>query len=201
MRVTHLLVATLNPGKLKEIQLFLESLCIPLLSLKVLPDVEPALEEGTTFEANARQKACYYSQFGKGLTIADDSGLIVDALNGEPGVYSARYVSDQATDKERNERILSQMGDIPESQRSARFECCIALAQEGQVLEIYRGTLEGFICREPRGQKGFGYDPIFEVPKLNQTLAELDPQQKLNISHRGQALEKVNIALQDWMLR
>lgn len=200
MRNTHILVATLNPGKLKEIQLFLEPLYIPLLSLEVLPGVESAPEEGTTFKANARQKARHYSRFSKALTIADDSGLIVDALHGEPGIYSARYVSNRATDKERNERILSQMEDISEPRRSARFECCIALAQEGQVLEIYRGTLEGSICREPRGRKGFGYDPIFEVPELNQTLAELDPQKKIRISHRGQALEKVKIALQGWML-
>ncbi len=190
-----LLVATFNPGKFKEMQLSLAALPLQLVSLATLPGVKPAPEEGTTFEANARQKAVYYSRFTEWLTLADDSGLLVDALGGQPGIYSARYVSEQATDEERCQEILAQLSRAVAPRRTARFECCVALARAGVVLEVFRGTLEGLIRREARGRNGFGYDPIFQVPELGRSLAELTPEEKLRISHRGRALQEVRKAL------
>ena len=191
----QLLVATFNPGKLKEIQLSLAALPTRLVSLAAIPGVKPAPEEGVTFEANARQKAVHYSQFTELLTLADDSGLLVDALSGQPGVYSARYVSEQATDEERCQAILAQMSGVSGPERTARFKCCVALAQDGVVLAVFKETLEGLIRREAKGTNGFGYDPIFQVPELGCSLAELAPEEKLRISHRGRALQKVQKAL------
>lgn len=186
-----LLVATFNQGKLKEIQSYLTFLPIHLLSLETFSDVDPMVEKGKTFEENARDKASYYSRFTKFLTIADDSGLVVDALGGKPGVYSARYLSEQASDQDRFCQILTELKDIPDSKRTARFECCVALAREGTVQEMVQGTLEGVISREPRGKNGFGYDPIFQVVQNGPTLAELSSDEKIQISHRGQALRKM----------
>ena len=135
----RLLVATFNPGKLREMELFLAATPVELLSLKAIPGVTPAAEEGTTFEANARQKAIHYSRFSQLPTMADDSGLLVDALAGRPGVYSARYLSAQASDEERCRKILEELRQVADSRRTARFECWIALAREGVVLEVFRG--------------------------------------------------------------
>jgi len=186
-----LLVATFNQGKLKEIQSYLTFLPIRLLSLKIFPNVDPMVEKGKTFKENAGDKAAYYSRFTKFLTMADDSGLVVDALDGKPGVYSARYLSEQASDRDRFCQILTELKDIPDSKRTAKFECCIALAREGTVREMVQGTLEGVISREPRGKNGFGYDPIFQVVQNGPTLAELSSDEKNQISHRGQALRKM----------
>ena len=134
---------------------------VELVSLEAVPGVTQAAEEGTTFEANARQKAVHYSRFTELPTIADDSGLVVDALGGRPGVYSARYLGERASDAERCRKILEELVSAVDARRTARFECCIALAQGGAVLEVFRGTLEGVIGREARGDNGFGYDPIF----------------------------------------
>ncbi len=191
----RLLLATFNPGKFKEMRLSLAALPARLVSLADIPGVKPAPEEGATFEANARLKAAHYSQFTDLLTMADDSGLLVDALNGQPGVYSARYVSERATDEERCQEILAQLSGVAGPRRTARFECCIALAQGGVVLEVFKGTLEGLIRGEAKGKNGFGYDPIFQVPELGRSLAELSPEEKLRVSHRGRALQRVLRAL------
>ena len=188
---SRLVVATFNQRKLKEIQRYLTLLPVDLLSLEILPNVESMVEQGKTFEENAREKASYYSCFTKFLTMADDSGLVVDALGGKPGVYSARYLSEQATDQDRFCQVLTELRDIPDSKRTARFECCVALAREGTVQEIFHGTLEGMISREARGENGFGYDPIFQVVPNGSTLAELSSDEKNKISHRGQALKKL----------
>lgn len=191
----RLLVATFNRGKLKELESSLAAAPVELVSLEAIPGVTPAPEEGTTFEANARQKAVHYSRFIELPTLADDSGLLVDALGGRPGVYSARYLSEQASDLERCRKILEELGQVPDARRTARFECWIALAQGGVVLEVFRGTLEGVIGREARGHNGFGYDPIFQVPERGCSLAEMSPEEKLRISHRGRALRKLQGAL------
>ena len=191
----RLLVATFNPGKLTEMKASLVMAPVELVSLEAIPGVAPAPEEGTTFEANARQKAVHYSQLTSFPTIADDSGLLVDALGGRPGVYSARYLGEQASDEERCRKILEELAQVEDARRTARFECWIALACEGAVLEVFRGTLEGVIGRDLRGDNGFGYDPIFQVPERGCSLAELSPREKLRISHRGSALRKLQQAL------
>ena len=188
-------MATFNPGKLKEMKSSLATAPVELVSLEAIPGVTPAPEEGTTFEANARQKAVHYSRYTELPTLADDSGLLVDALGGRPGVYSARYLSEQASDAERCRRILEELDPVEDDRRTARFECWIALAQQGEVLEVFRGTLRGVIGRDLRGDNGFGYDPIFQVPERGCSLAELSPGEKLRISHRGRALRKLQQAL------
>ena len=187
-KIEPLLAATFNPGKLREIQTFLQSLPCHVVGLEQLPDVPRCQEDGDSFEANARQKALYYSQFSEWLTLADDSGLEVDALEGLPGVHSARFVSESASDEDRYKEILRRMIEVPNSRRTARFVCFLVLARQREVLAVFNGVLKGCITREPRGSHGFGYDPIFCVPGLDRTVAELSNEEKQEISHRGQAL-------------
>jgi XTP/dITP diphosphohydrolase len=187
-----LLVATFNPGKLDEFRDYLVGLPVEVVGLRGLPGVSPSPEDGDTFAQNAQQKATYYSGFFPGLTLADDSGLVVDALGGEPGIYSARYVSPSATDEQRCREILVRLQNVKQPCRTARFVCCLALARQRNVLCTFEGTVEGEIGFDLRGDNGFGYDPIFRVPKLNRTMAELSAAEKLEVSHRGQALRKMS---------
>ena len=187
-----LLVATFNPGKLREFHHYLAGLPFDVIDLHSLIDVSPSPEDGDTFEQNAQQKAKHYSLYFLGLTLADDSGLVVDALGGEPGVYSARYVSPSATDAQRCREILARLQNVAEPGRTARFVCSLALARQGKVIQTFEGTVEGEIAREPRGDNGFGYDPIFIFPALKRTMAELSAADKLEVSHRGQALRKMS---------
>jgi XTP/dITP diphosphohydrolase len=187
-----LLVATFNPGKLREFHDYVAGLPFDVTGLQSLPGVSPSPEDGDTFELNARQKAGYYSRFFPGLTLADDSGLVVDALGGEPGVYSARYVSPSASDEERYREILTRLQNVARPHRSARFVCCLALARQGKVIQSFEGTVEGEIAGEPRGNNGFGYDPIFLFPRLGRTMAELSAAEKLEVSHRGAALRRMS---------
>jgi XTP/dITP diphosphohydrolase len=186
-----LLAATFNAGKIREIQSCLSGLGYRILGLDSLPEVPPTSEDGRTFEANARQKAVYYSQFSNHLTLADDSGLEVDALGGLPGIHSARFVSKTATDEQRYREILVRLELVPEADRGARFVCCLALARQGEVLKTFEGKLEGVIGFQPRGGNGFGYDPIFLLPHFGKTMAELSDQEKNRLSHRGIALRKL----------
>lgn len=186
--VEPLIISTYNSGKIKEIQHFLEGLPFRPLGLEQLPEIPKCQEVGNSFDAIACQKALHYSQFSKWLTLADDSGLEVDALGGLPGVHSARFLGESASDKDRYLEVLRRLSEIPDSQRMARFICCLALARGGKILGAFRGVLEGCITREPRGTQGFGYDPIFLVPKLQRTVAELLIKEKEQISHRGLAL-------------
>jgi len=184
-------IATHNPGKVREIRQFLSSLPIQTVGLEILANTDPWIETGSTFEENARQKAEYYSQLTSFLTVADDSGLVIDALDGQPGEFSARFGGDSATDEDRNREVLRLMSDVPEEKRQARFFCCLALARKGKLLDSYDGVVEGLIAREPRGEFGFGYDPIFIIPRLDKTMAEIEPDEKLALSHRGLALTKL----------
>jgi XTP/dITP diphosphohydrolase len=186
-----LLIATHNPGKVREIRQFLSSLPIQTVGLEILTNTDPWIETGSTFEENARQKAEYYSQLSSFLTVADDSGLIIDALDGQPGVLSARFVGASATDEDRNREILRLMSEVPEEKRQARFFCCLSLARKGKLLDFYDGVVEGLVAKEPRGEFGFGYDPIFFIPPLGKTMAEITPEEKLTLSHRGFALRKL----------
>ena len=178
--------ATGNPGKLREFRLAGELLDIEVEPLPDLQSIPAPEETGDTFEANAALKAEYYSRFAPGPLFADDSGLEVDALNGEPGVYSARYAGEHSTDLRNNALLLERLGDNPH--RAARFVCVIALAEAGQMKRLFRGTVEGEIIHETRGPGGFGYDPMFFYKPFGCTFGEVDGPRKFAVSHRGNAL-------------
>jgi XTP/dITP diphosphohydrolase len=180
-----LLIATTNRGKLAEIRGMLAGLPFDVVALSDLPDIAEPEETGETFEANARQKAVYYAAASGLLTVAEDSGLEIDALDGAPGVHSARWHgSDYAVKFQRIYELLDARGVATSP---ARFVCALALARGGRVLFEARGTVEGEIAREPRGTHGFGYDPIFYYPPYGCTLGELEDDQKRAVSHRGAA--------------
>ncbi len=149
------------------------------------------VEDGQTFEENACKKALYYSEWTDGMVFADDSGLCVDALGSSPGIYSARYAGPEADDEANNQKLLMELTGVPQSKRTAHYVCVIALAQRGQILTIVEGTAEGLIQDEPRGTGGFGYDPYFFFPPLNQTFAEMEIDEKFEVSHRGRAFRKL----------
>lgn len=191
-----LLVATRNRNKVREIRDKFAGLSgIELLSLDdiaPLPDIE---EDGSTFEENALKKARETARLAGIPAMADDSGLEVDALGGEPGVLSARYAGDGATDLDRNRLVLEKMKDVPNGKRAARFVCVIAIAFPGGNERVTRGTCDGEIAREPRGDHGFGYDPIFFLPDRGVTMAEIPLREKNVISHRARALDSARDVL------
>src|ERR1039457_3483117 len=177
-----------NPGKLNEFSLAASDCSVPGPRILLLPDwkrVTPPDETGATFEENAAIKAVYYSGFTEELVFADDSGLEVDALGGEPGIHSARYAGPHATDKENNRLLVTRVRD--KTDRRARFVCLIALAQQGILLGTYRGVVEGRIVDEERGPRGFGYDPLFYYEPFGGTFGEVEAARKMEVSHRGQA--------------
>ena len=181
--------ATSNPGKLREFRMAAEHLGfrdIEILPLDNLKSIAPPEEESETFEENAIEKALYYSVFCEEPLFADDSGLEVDALGGEPGVYSARYAGASATDRDNNRLLLEKVKD--KTDRTARFVCVIALAQRGKLLGTFRGAVEGRIIDEERGSYGFGYDPMFYYEPFGCTFGEAQADRKMNVSHRGLAL-------------
>jgi XTP/dITP diphosphohydrolase len=192
-----LLLATSNQHKLEELRAILSDLPFKLLSLKDLQLDMLVEETGATFAENAELKAHAYAQASGMLTLADDSGLEIDALGGAPGVRSARYLGRETTYEERFRKILEQLNGLPMDQRTARFRCAIALADPSGSARIVEGVIEGVIAEVPRGKNGFGYDPIFFVPELGKTLAELAPEQKNRISHRGRAAQAARILLEN----
>jgi XTP/dITP diphosphohydrolase len=196
-----LLLATTNEHKLSEYRTILRDLPFTLLSLRDVQldmDVE---ETGTTFAENALLKARAYAQAANMLALADDSGLEIDALGGAPGVYSARFAGRETPYAERFRLILAQLQDVPVSQRTARFRCAIALAEPSGYTRVVEGTIEGRIAESPRGENGFGYDPIFLVPEYGKTTAEMAPEEKHRISHRGRAAEAARRLLENWPAR
>ena len=196
--MTKLLVATHNQGKVVEFADMLQDMAIEWLSLDdvgVLRDVE---ETGSTFRENSVLKARTYAAETGLLTLADDSGLEVDALDGAPGVYTARYGGSGLTAVQRYQKLLSDLNTVPASKRTARFRCVIVLAgPDGTILGEAEGVCEGLIARAPAGIGGFGYDPIFYLPSFKQTMAQLSAAQKHQISHRGQAMQKIEPRLRD----
>jgi len=185
-----LLVATNNSGKLKEYNVLLKGISFALVSLaneSIDFDVE---ETGSTFEQNATLKATEYCTMSGLMTLADDSGLEVNALGGEPGVMSARYAGERATDADRVNYLLAKMKDVPWEKRTARFKCVIAIAIPGQDVKLCYGICDGYITYQPKGMNGFGYDPIFYFPELDRTMAELTFEEKNGISHRGKAAQQ-----------
>jgi XTP/dITP diphosphohydrolase len=192
--VNKILVASTNPGKLAEIRSMLD-LAVDLVGLRNFPNIGEIVEDGQTFADNARKKAIGYSKSTGLWTIADDSGLIIDALGGAPGVKSARFAGvsgdRKLVDKRNIEKVLKLLHSVPKEKRTARFVCCLCLASDDKILAQTRGTLEGVIIDEPLGENGFGYDPVFFVPRLNKTVAQLTSEEKNLISHRGNAIRKL----------
>jgi XTP/dITP diphosphohydrolase len=190
--------ATGNPGKLREFRLAGEVLGIEIKPLSGIKSLVAPEETGLTFEDNARLKAEYYSRFSPGPLFADDSGLEVDALGGEPGVYSARYAGEHASDEANNRLLLERLGENP--LRTARFVCVIAIAREGRSIATFRGAVEGEILREVRGPGGFGYDPLFYYPPFGCSFGEVDGERKFAVSHRGHALRAMLDSLRAGLL-
>jgi len=193
-----LVVATRNKKKLTEIRDLLADLDFSILSIEDFPDIPEIEEDGDTFEENARKKAVQVAQITERLTLADDSGLEIDYLKGEPGVRSARFAGENATDEDRNRKVLNLLKGVPKRERTARFRCAIAIASSDGQVEIVSGTREGEIGPEPRGSAGFGYDPIFIVPAYGKTFAELGQEKKNQISHRAIALKKAKNLLRTY---
>jgi XTP/dITP diphosphohydrolase len=183
--------ATSNPGKLREFQL-----AAPAFDVRALPkSIPPPDENGHNFETNAIDKAVAYGQHVDGYLFADDSGLEVDALNGDPGDHSARYAGDRATDAANNALLLERLRGV--ENRTARFVCVIALVHDGKLVKTFRGTVEGRIIDEPRGSGGFGYDPLFYHEPFGCTFGEASIEQKIQVSHRAQALAAMFTFLRD----
>lgn len=198
MNPDKLLLATNNIGKAREYQALLSGIPFSIVTMaeqSITIDVD---ETGSSFEENARLKAGILARESELLTLADDSGLEVDALGGEPGVLSHRYAGEGASDRDRIDFLLEKLKDIPEENRAARFCCVIAIAAPDGTIEICSGECRGLITKEPRGDQGFGYDPIFYIPELGKTMAEISPEEKNRISHRARAAEKARKVLMKW---
>lgn len=194
---TPVLFGTSNPHKLAELRAILRDLPITLLGLDDIANAPEVEETGATFAENATLKATAYAHASGLLTLADDSGLEIDALGGEPGLYSARWAGVETPYSERFRIILERLAGTPEDQRTARFRCVIAIAEPEGLLATAEGVLEGMIAHEPRGAGGFGYDPIFYVPAYGKTVAELPAEVKNQISHRARAAAQARQQLLD----
>ena len=193
---TTILIATTNPGKLREVQAILAGLPVRLESLADHPPLPDPVEDAETFEGNARLKALHYAGLTRRLALADDSGLEVDALGGKPGVHSSRYAGPQGDAAANNAKLIEELGGVPPEQRTARYRCVIALANDAEVLATASGKWEGSIVDEARGANGFGYDPHFFVPNCGMTAAEMTPFDKNRRSHRGLALAGIRIEIE-----
>ena len=195
----RILIATSNPGKLRDFAGAAAPRGIEIAGIPNFSSIPTVVEDGLTFEDNARKKAEEYSRHAPGeIVVADDSGLEVDALDGAPGVHSARYAAEQpqlvganTDDDENNARLLRELKNTPAAQRTGRFVCVLATARDGKILAAFRGTAEGIVLDEPRGANGFGYDPLFYFPQIQKTFAELTAEEKAGYSHRGAAFRKL----------
>jgi XTP/dITP diphosphohydrolase len=184
----RIVIATQNQDKVREISQILDGLAVEFVSLRDFPDIEPAEEDGTTFEENAIKKAMHVWQKIGLATLADDSGLVVDALGGDPGVRSARFAGENATYEANNTKLLRLLANVSPQKRGAKFVCvAVFMSPKGKIV-LQRGELKGEIIDDRRGSGGFGYDPIFYVPRLKKTAAELDAETKNTISHRAKAI-------------
>jgi XTP/dITP diphosphohydrolase len=195
----EVLIATNNVGKAKDFETLFKPLGVQVLTLNDIEGDIDVEETGDTFEANAILKAETVARLLGKIVIADDSGLEIDALGGAPGVYSARYAGVEKNDDANIDKVLQELETTPEDDRAARFRCVLAVAGPGLVTETFSGSCEGMIHTERQGTNGFGYDPIFFVPALNRTMAELSAEQKNEISHRGAALAQLKFKLPHYM--
>jgi XTP/dITP diphosphohydrolase len=195
-----LLLATSNPGKIREYFFLLDGLGYQIITLAEEGIAEVITETGNSYEQNARIKATTYAKLSRLLTLADDSGLEVDTLNGEPGVKSARFAGKVASDAEKVSLLLAKLNGVPWERRTALFKCVIAIATpEGQI-EICYGECQGIIALEAKGKNGFGYDPIFFLPEMGKTMAELPLEMKNQISHRARASQRARQVLQQLLI-
>jgi XTP/dITP diphosphohydrolase len=193
-----LVLATRNPNKVREFEQLLGSE-FNIFDLSSFSNAKIGEETGSTFAENAILKAVSLSKNRQLFVVADDSGLEVDALSGGPGIYSARYAGEKATDSENINKLASELRsqNIADEKRSARFRCVIALARKGEILRTFEGVVEGKIVDPPRGRSGFGYDPVFQPTGFNQTFAEMSAELKNKISHRGRAIAALRVALRE----
>ena len=191
--IDEIVLATTNRGKLNELRNMFGGWAVKVRGLEEFGPLDEAEETGATFAQNARQKALHYSNLLQQCVLADDSGLQVDALEQAPGVYSARFagVDGPERDKANNKKLLKLLNGVPDEKRTARFYCSLCMCSSQEILVEVGGFLEGIIITEPRGDNGFGYDPIFYLPEKGKTVAELTDEEKNAISHRGQALGKL----------
>ena len=196
MTMLKLLLATGNAAKVREYKLLLEGIPFEVVTVAEQGIEVEVSESGKTMEENATLKALSYARLSNLLTLADDSGLEVDILGGEPGVMSARYAGAGASDKDRIERLLNKLDDTPWEKRTARFRCVIAIAKPSGWVETCEGVCNGIVTFNPRGTSGFGYDPVFYLPQFGKTMAELSPEEKNDISHRGRAARQARHILQ-----
>ncbi len=196
--MNHILIATSNAGKLRDFAGAAAPFGIEIATIPNFSSLPTVVEDGLTFEENARKKAEGYSREVPGeMVLADDSGLEVDALKGAPGVHSARFAADaphlmdnNTDDEANNTRLLRELKDVPSDKRTGRFVCVIAVARDGQTLQVFRGEVEGTILNRPRGTNGFGYDPLFYFPQIQKSFAELASEEKAQYSHRGTAFRQ-----------
>lgn len=195
--IRELVLATRNRHKGEELAALLGDLGITIRTLDAFPDAPDVVEDGDTCEANAIKKARAIAEFTGLPAVADDTGLEVDALGGRPGVYAARYAGEDATYEDNCRKLLQEMVGVPREQRTARFLTVAAIALPSDGVRVAQGTLEGAIAEEARGTLGFGYDPVFLIPELDKTLAQLSPDQKNTISHRAKAFTQAKDFLKD----
>lgn len=186
----ELLVATRNAGKIREIKLLFKEYKIKITSLLDYSDMPEIVEDGKTFEENAAKKALVIAEHTGRIVMGEDSGLEVKALNGRPGVYSARYAGEKATDEENNTKLLAELKGVPMSKRDACYRSYIALANPKGVIGVVDGSCHGFIATGPHGTNGFGYDPLFIFPQYHKTFGQVNPALKAKVSHRAWALKK-----------
>jgi len=186
----RLLLASSNPGKVREYRLLLDNLGYQIVTLSEQGISKVTTESGNTYAQNAEIKATTYAKLSQLITLADDSGLEVDALHGKPGIHSARFAGENATDADRVTKLLAMMDGIPWNRRTAHFKCIIAIATPEGKLELCQGKCPGIIAFEAKGKNGFGYDPIFYLPKLAKTMAEIPLEIKNQLSHRGEAAQR-----------
>lgn len=186
-----LYLASTNPAKVCEFAGAAATFGVSVEPMPGMAELPACLEDGATFEANARKKAVHYSAYLDVLVFADDSGLCVDRLGGVPGVRSARYAGSSADDATNNQKLLAEMRGLIGDERKAHYICVIALARNGRVLVATEGRVDGFILESPRGAGGFGYDPLFFYPPLGKTFAELTAEEKFGVSHRGSAFRRL----------
>ncbi len=194
-----LLVASGNAKKLKELQELLGDLDLKLISLSNFPEVVEVAEDGNSFKENAEKKALGFARQTKCLTIADDSGITVDHLKGAPGIYSARFADTEKNDLRNCEKLLYLMKDVPYQNRQAQFRCAVALATPFKVVSVVEESVSGYLTEQMKGEGGFGYDPLFFYPEFGKTFAEVSPDLKHSVSHRGKALLKMKEVLRGYL--
>lgn len=194
-----IIIATRSEGKTKEFQDLFSQYGYTIKTLLDFPELEDVPETGSTFAENAYQKAAAISEELNTIVLGDDSGLEVDALDGKPGIYSARFAGEHGNDKKNNEKLLSELKGVPYADRAANFHCSLVMVGPNREPLYVEGKVNGYILEEPRGEHGFGYDPLFYLPTLKQTMAELPSAKKNEISHRAQAIDKLKNHLDEWL--